>query len=607
MERKRLDIDPEMELAAEAEEGDDTETLVKITLEAPPEEEPAADEVATGIAAIQRFAKLAPSSPGVYRMLDAKGTVLYVGKAKNITKRVGAYTRSHGHTNRIARMIAATTTMEFVSTTTEMEALLLEANLIKRFTPRFNVLLRDDKSFPYILITRQHAAPQILKHRGARNRPGDYYGPFAAAGAVNRTLTALERAFLLRSCSDPFYESRTRPCLLFQIKRCSAPCTGEIGLSDYNKLVEDARSFLSGKSVTIKDTLANEMEESSAKLDFERAAALRDRLEALSMIQSHQGVHPRSVDNADIFACYQQGGITCIEVFFIRNFQNWGDRAYYPRADRSLDAGEVLDSFLPQFYENRTAPGSILLSHDIEDRELLSAALTTRSDHRVEATVPQRGEKRELVEHALMNARAALGRRLAESSSQIRLLKALAETFGLNRPPRRIEVYDNSHIQGANAVGVMIVAGAEGFVKGQYRKFNIRSADLAPGDDFGMMREVLRRRFKRLQGETSRTETDPADLDSPWPDLVVVDGGQGQLSVAQDILTELGIDGVPLVGVAKGQDRDAGRETFYMRGREPFRLAPRDPVLYFVERLRDEAHRFAVGSHRVRRKRDIAS
>jgi len=607
MERKRLDIDPEMELAAEAEEGDDTETLVKITLEAPPEEEPAADEVATGIAAIQRFAKLAPSSPGVYRMLDAKGTVLYVGKAKNITKRVGAYTRSHGHTNRIARMIAATTTMEFVSTTTEMEALLLEANLIKRFTPRFNVLLRDDKSFPYILITRQHAAPQILKHRGARNRPGDYYGPFAAAGAVNRTLTALQRAFLLRSCSDPFYESRTRPCLLFQIKRCSAPCTGEIGLSDYNKLVEDARSFLSGKSVTIKDTLANEMEESSAKLDFERAAALRDRLEALSMIQSHQGVHPRSVDNADIFACYQQGGITCIEVFFIRNFQNWGDRAYYPRADRSLDAGEVLDSFLPQFYENRTAPGSILLSHDIEDRELLSAALTTRSDHRVEATVPQRGEKRELVEHALMNARAALGRRLAESSSQIRLLKALAETFGLNRPPRRIEVYDNSHIQGANAVGVMIVAGAEGFVKGQYRKFNIRSADLAPGDDFGMMREVLRRRFKRLQGETSRTETDPADLDSPWPDLVVVDGGQGQLSVAQDILTELGIDGVPLVGVAKGQDRDAGRETFYMRGREPFRLAPRDPVLYFVERLRDEAHRFAVGSHRVRRKRDIAS
>jgi excinuclease ABC subunit C len=607
MERKRLDIDPETELTTDAEEGTETETPIEIASETSPEEIPAVEEIATGTAAIQRYAKLAPSSPGVYRMLDTKNTVLYVGKAKNIAKRVMAYTRGQGHTNRIARMIAATTTMEFVSTATEMEALLLEANLIKRFAPRFNVLLRDDKSFPYILITREHQAPQILKHRGARNRPGDYYGPFAAAGAVNRTLTALERAFLLRSCSDSFYESRTRPCLLFQIKRCSAPCTGEISLVDYNKLVEDGRSFLSGKSAAIKETLAEEMEKSSAELDFERAAALRDRLEALSMIQSHQGVHPRSVDNADIFACYQQGGITCIEVFFIRNFQNWGDRAYYPRADRSFDAGEILDSFLPQFYENRSSPNCVLLSHDIEDRELLSDALTTRSNHRVEVVVPQRGEKHELVEHALMNARAALGRRLAESSSQVRLLKALAETFGLTRPPHRIEVYDNSHIQGSNAVGVMIVAGPEGFVKGQYRKFNIKSADLAPGDDLGMMREVLRRRFKRLQEQTPRPITNSDDLDSPWPDFVVIDGGQGQLSAAQSILTELGIEDVPLLGVAKGVDRDTGRETFHIKGRESFRLPPRDPVLYFIERLRDEAHRFAVGSHRGRRKRDIAS
>lgn len=606
MERKRLDIDPETELAADAEESAEAEAPLEITAEDSAEEQPAAAELAIGVSAIQRYQKLAPRSPGVYRMLDAKGTVLYVGKAKNISKRVASYTRGNGHTNRISRMIAATATMEFVSTATETEALLLEANLIKRFAPRFNVLLRDDKSFPYILITRGHPAPQILKHRGARNRPGDYYGPFAAAGAVNRTLNALERAFLLRSCSDAFYESRTRPCLLFQIKRCSAPCTGEIALPEYNRLVDDARAFLSGKSMAIKDTLAEEMEKASATLDFERAAALRDRLEALSTIQSHQGVHPRSVDNADIFACHQQGGIICIEVFFIRNFQNWGDRAYYPRADRSLDCSEVLESFLPQFYESRTAPASVLLSHEIEDRELLSEALTTRSDHRVEVALPQRGEKRELVEHALMNARAALGRRLAESASQARLLKALAETFGLSHPPQRIEIYDNSHIQGANAVGVMVVAGPEGFVKGQYRKFNIKNADRTAGDDTGMMREVLRRRFKRLQDEAPRNDATPG-AESPWPDLVVLDGGQGQLSAARETLAELGIEDVPLLAVAKGPDRDAGRESLFMPGREPFRLPPRDPVLYFVERLRDEAHRFAIGSHRGRRKRDIAS
>jgi excinuclease ABC subunit C len=537
-------------------------------------------------------------------MLDAKGTVLYVGKAKNIARRVASYTRGNGHTNRISRMIAATISMEFVSTATETEALLLEANMIKRFAPRFNVLLRDDKSFPYILITRDHAAPQILKHRGARNRDGDYFGPFAAAGAVNRTLNALERAFLIRSCSNAFYESRTRPCLLYQIKRCSGPCTGEIPLDDYNGLVNEARDFLSGRSMAVKDMLAEEMEKSSNALDFERAAALRDRLEALSTIQSHQGVHPRSTANADIFAVHQQGGVTCIEVFFIRNFQNWGDRAYYPRADRSLEAGEVLGSFLPQFYESRIAPACVLLSHEIDDQDLLAEALTARADYRVEVAVPRRGEKRELVEHALMNARSALGRRLAESSSQLRLLKALAETFGLKAPPRRIEVYDNSHIQGSNPVGVMIVAGQQGFEKGQYRKFNIKG-DVAAGDDMGMMREVLRRRFKRLQDEAPSAV--PGDVDSPWPDLVILDGGQPQLSAARETLKELDIENVPMIGVAKGVDRDAGRETFHMQGREPFRLPPRDPVLYFVERLRDEAHRFAVGSHRGRRKKDIAS
>jgi len=603
MERKRLDVDPETELAPDPEENSEAEAPIELAPENSVEEEPAAEAVATGVAAIQHFAKLAPSTPGVYRMLNARGEVLYVGKAKNIARRVATYTRGNGHTNRIARMIAATAAMEFVSTATETEALLLEANLIKRFAPRFNVLLRDDKSFPYILITRDETAPQILKHRGARNRPGDYYGPFAAAGAVNRTLTALERAFLLRSCSDAFYQSRTRPCLLYQIKRCSAPCTGEIAPADYRRLVEEARAFLSGKSSAVKEELAEEMEKASAALDFERAAALRDRLEALSTIQSHQGVHPRSTEAADIFACHQEGGVTCIEVFFIRNFQNWGDRAYYPRADRSLDASEVLESFLPQFYESRTAPPAVLLSHEIEDRELLAEALSIRAEQKVEVAVPQRGEKRELVEHALMNARAALGRRLAESSSQARHLKALAEAFGLVRPPRRIEVYDNSHIQGANAVGVMIVAGPEGFAKNQYRKFNIKSEETARGDDIGMMREVLGRRFARLKDEIPRAAV---DADSPWPDLVILDGGEAQLAAATETLAAAGIRDLPVIAVAKGLDRDAGRETFHLAGRAPFRLPPRDPVLYFVERLRDEAHRFAVGSHRVRRKKDIA-
>ncbi|HXL67256.1 MAG TPA: excinuclease ABC subunit UvrC [Xanthobacteraceae bacterium] len=602
MDRDRLDVDPEIEPeSAPAEEEEDSDSAPAI-VEDPPEPLPAAEHVATGALVIREHARLAPTGPGVYRMLDAKGDVLYVGKAKNVQKRVGAYARKYGHAIRTARMIAATARMEFISTATETEALLLEANLIKRFRPRFNVLLRDDKSFPYILITNDHVAPQILKHRGARNRPGDYYGPFAAAGAVARTLNALERAFLLRSCSNAFYESRTRPCLLFQIKRCSAPCTGEISHTEYGELVDEARNFLSGKSNAVKEQLAAEMEQASNAQDFERAAALRDRLAALSAIQSHQGIHPRSTEEADIFACHQQGGVTCIEVFFIRNYQNWGDRAFFPRADRSLDAAEVLESFLAQFYDNKPCPRLVLVSHDFPDRGLLAEALSTRAGYRVEVALPQRGEKRELMDQALVNARAALERRLAESSTQARLLKALAETLGLATPPRRIEVYDVSHIQGSNPVGVMIVAAADGLVKNQYRKFNIKSADLSPGDDTAMMREMLRRRFTRLK-DVARGD----DADSPWPDFVILDGGAGQLAAAQEILGELGIAGVPLLAVAKGLDRDAGRETFHMPGREPFRLPPRDPVLYFIERLRDEAHRFAIGSHRVRRKRDIAS
>ena len=604
--------------------------------------------LAEGRAAIIHYVKLAPSRPGVYRMLDARGDVLYVGKAKNIKKRVSAYARPGGLDTRIERMIAATRTLEFVVTRTETEALLLEANLIKRLRPRFNVLLRDDKSFPYILITTAHWAPQILKHRGARARPGQYYGPFASVWAVNRTVNALQRAFLLRSCSDPFFESRTRPCLLHQIKRCSAPCTKEIDFRDYSVLVREANEFLSGRSKTVKDELAGEMEKASVALDFERAAIYRDRLSALSAIQSHQGVNPRGVEEADVFALHQQGGFSCVEVFFFRTGQNWGNRAYFPKADRSLGPGEVLSAFLAQFYDDKPPPRLVLISHAIEDRALLAEALSTKSGRKVEVLLPQRGEKKDLVEHALANAREALGRKLAETSSQQKLLRQLAETFGLPRAPRRIEVFDNSHIQGTNAVGAMIVAGPEGFRKSQYRKFNIRSADLTPGDDFAMMREVLERRFRRLLAEAPKpaaladeggepqsrepgeesaplnpspalaalghplpqgeSEGEQAEIDekdeSPWPDLVLIDGGQGQLSAAQETLGALGVD-VPLAAIAKGPDRDAGRETFFLPGRDSFKLPPRDPVLYFVERLRDEAHRFAIGSHRARRKRDL--
>ncbi|MEZ5785093.1 MAG: excinuclease ABC subunit UvrC [Xanthobacteraceae bacterium] len=704
-----------------------------------------AGTLALGREAILRHGAHAPSAPGVYRMTAANGDVLYVGKAKNIKKRILAYARPTGHATRIARMIAATAAVEFVTTATETEALLLEANLIKRLRPRFNVLLRDDKSFPYILITRGGLPAQICKHRGARSRDGEYFGPFAAVNAVNRTITALERAFLLRSCSDAVYESRTRPCLLHQIKRCSAPCTGEITHTGYARLVDEAIAFLSGKSRAVKEELAAEMDEAAAALDFERAAVLRDRLAALSAVQARQGINPRGVEEADVFALHQEGGFTCIEVFFFRAGQNWGNRAYFPKADRALAAEAVLASFLSQFYDDKPCPRLILLSHRPEECDLLAEALTLKSGRKVEVLVPQRGEKKELVDHATANAREALGRKLAESASQQRLLSALAATFGLAQPPRRIEVYDNSHIQGSNAVGAMIVAGPEGFQKSQYRKFNIRTAGLAPGDDYGMLREVFSRRFKRLLSEAPRAggplpgnealaasppeerglayddvdspppergrsvrstgrgsqaardpspdhlrwsdpplsgegevksdspalegeagahqragsgvsggelaaagpdgkepptptlplkslrpgarergpgggggieeyavgaeDIDVADLSaashSPWPDLVLIDGGAGQLAAAREIIDALGITDLPLVAIAKGPDRDAGRETFFIPEREPFRLPPRDPVLYFVERLRDEAHRFAVGSHRQRRKRDI--
>ena len=629
MSGQKKDIEPERDIAEEDEEQSlpesDAVDAAKLALD---EDE---GSLAAGRAAIIHHAKLAPSKPGVYRMIDGRGDVLYVGKAKNVKKRVTAYARPTGHDTRIERMIAATRTLEFVVTRTETEALLLEANLIKRLRPRFNVLLRDDKSFPYILITADHWAPQILKHRGARTRPGQYYGPFASVWAVNRTINALQRAFLLRSCSDPFFESRTRPCLLYQIKRCSAPCTKEIDFPDYAALVREANAFLSGRSKTVKDELAREMEKASAALDFERAAIYRDRLAALSAIQSHQGVNPRGVEEADVFALHQQGGYSCVEVFFFRTGQNWGNRAYFPRADRSLSAAEILSAFLAQFYDDKPCPRLILISHEIEDRALLAEALSTKSNRKIEISSPQRGEKKDLIEHALANAREALGRKLAETSSQQKLLRQLAETFGLPRVPQRIEVYDNSHIQGSNAVGAMIVAGPEGFRKSQYRKFNIRSAELTPGDDFAMMREVLLRRFKRLMAEAPRPSlssvpdlprvTDAVDFalsdqplpeqgkeeddaESPWPDLVLIDGGQGQLNAARDVLTGLGLE-VPLAAIAKGPDRDAGRETFFVPGRDSFKLPPRDPVLYFVERLRDEAHRFAVGSHRARRTRDL--
>lgn len=563
----------------------------------------------TGVDVIQTLVKRLPNSPGVYRMINAAGDVLYVGKARSLKKRVTNYAQGRGHTNRIGRMVRETAHMEFVVTRTEIEALLLEANLIKRLRPRFNVLMRDDKSFPYILLTRDHPSPGIFKHRGARSKKGDYFGPFASAGAVGRTINSLQRAFLLRTCTDSVFESRTRPCLLYQIKRCSGPCTNEVSKADYDELVDEAKAFLSGKSSKIVAEISKAMQDASEELDFERAAIYRDRLSALSHVQSHQGINTQSTEEADVFAIHQEGGQNCIEVFFFRTGQNWGNRAYFPKADPSIEAPEVLGAFLAQFYDDKPIPRTILLSQAVEEQQLLAEALATRAGRKITVMVPQRGEKKDLTDHALQNARQGLGRRLAETSSQARLLQGLAEAFALPAPPRRIEVFDNSHIMGTNAVGAMIVAGPEGFVKNQYRKFNIRSTDITPGDDFGMMREVMERRFSRLIKENGVPDrTAPADSDEfpVWPDLLLIDGGQGQLSAVRKILADLGIeDAVTAIGVAKGVDRDAGRERFFIPGRDSFSLPMRDPVLYFVQRLRDEAHRFAIGSHRARRKKEM--
>ncbi|UXT21921.1 excinuclease ABC subunit UvrC [Agrobacterium tumefaciens] len=569
-----------------------------------------------GMDLIAEFVKHLPNSPGVYRMFNEAGDVLYVGKARSLKKRVGNYAQGRVHSNRIAQMVRFTTHMEFVTTRTETEALLLEANLIKRLRPRFNVLLRDDKSFPYILITADNRAPAIFKHRGARARKGDYFGPFASAGAVGRTINSLQRAFLIRTCTDSVFETRTRPCLLYQIKRCSGPCTHEISDQGYEELVKEAKDFLSGKSQSVKTAIARQMNEAAEDLDFERAAVYRDRLAALSHVQSHQGINPAGIEEADVFAIHHEGGISCIQVFFFRTGQNWGNRAYFPKADPSLAGSEILNAFLAQFYDDKPVPKQILLSETVEEQELLAAALGEKAGHKVTISVPQRGEKKDITDHVLANAREAHGRKLAETSSQARLLKGFAETFGLSYVPRRIEIYDNSHIMGTNAVGGMVVAGPEGFVKNQYRKFNIKSTDITPGDDFGMMREVMTRRFSRLlkeegkpdRGQTqTQTPEEVADMPFPaWPDVILIDGGQGQMTAVRAILDELGIrDCVTAIGVAKGVDREAGRERFFADGRSDFSLPPRDPVLYFIQRMRDEAHRFAIGSHRARRKKEM--
>ena len=549
----------------------------------------------TGYACIQAYLKTLDASPGVYRMLDAQARVLYVGKARNLKARVSSYSRpSPQHSGRIARMISETASMMFLTTRTETEALLLEQNLIKQLKPRYNVLLRDDKSFPNIQVT-DHAFPMIRKHRGAKTDKGAYYGPFASAGAVNRTLNQLQRVFMLRNCSDAMFDSRTRPCLQYQIKRCSAPCVGKIDEADYALSVKDAQRFLSGKSTNIQETLAKEMAKASDAMEFERAAALRDRIRALTQVQTAQGINPQGVTEADVIALHLEKGQACVQVFFIRANQNWGNRDFYPRVGVDVEEAEVLEAFLGQFYDTKEPPKLILLSHPIENDDLMMEALSDKLGRKVEVAVPRRGEKSELVDGALRNARESLARRMAETATQAKLLRGLGEAFDLDGPPQRVEVYDNSHIQGTNAVGGMIVAGPDGFMKNQYRKFNIKGDDLTPGDDFGMMKEVLTRRFKRL------LKDDPDRDKGLWPDLLLIDGGAGQVSAVREIMQEFGVEDVPMVGVAKGVDRDAGKEEFHRTGKRPFALRHNDPVLYFVQRLRDEAHRFAIGTHRAKR------
>ena len=558
----------------------------------PSETEPPAP---VGHAVIQGYLKTLDASPGVYRMLDRESRVLYVGKARNLRARVSNYARPSGHSARIERMISMTASMMFLTTRTETEALLLEQNLIKQLKPKFNVLLRDDKSFPNILVTHTHAYPQIKKHRGAKKEKGAYYGPFASAGAVNRTLNQLQRVFLLRNCTDSQFSTRTRPCLQYQIKRCSGPCVGLISEADYAQTVKDAERFLSGRSTDIQAELAAQMQAASEAMEFERAAALRDRIRAMTQVQTAQGINPRNVDEADIVALHMEQGQACVQVFFIRAGQNWGNRDFYPRIGADVDAAEVLEAFLDQFYDTKEPPRQLILSNEIESPDLMADALTQKLGRKVELLVPQRGEKAELIDSALRNARESLARKMAESATQTKLLKGLADAFDLETPPARVEVYDNSHIQGTNAVGAMIVAGADGFMKNSYRKFNIKGDDLVPGDDFGMMKEVLHRRFKRLQTE------DPDRAKGMWPDLLLIDGGAGQVSAVAQIMREHGVQDIPMVGVAKGVDRDAGKEEFHRVGKRPFALRHNDPVLYFVQRLRDEAHRFAIGTHRAKR------
>lgn len=562
---------------------------------------PSGDKVRQGHEVIRDYLKTLDQSPGVYRMLDAQSRVLYVGKARALKRRVSNYAKPSGHSPRIARMISETASMMFLTTRTETEALLLEQNLIKQLKPRYNVLLRDDKSFPNIVIGAAHDFPQIRKHRGAKMEKGQYFGPFASAGAVNRTLNQLQKVFLLRNCSDTTFDSRTRPCLLYQIKRCSAPCVGYISASDYAASVADAARFLRGNSTEIQEQLGVQMAEAAEAMEYERAAALRDRIRALTQVQGTQGINPQTVREADIIALHMEGGQACVQVFFIRANQNWGNHDYYPRLGGSESPDEVMEAFLGQFYDNKEPPRQVILSHGLEEAELMEAALGQKRCGKVEILVPQRGEKAELVEGALRNARESLARRMAESATQAKLLRGLADAFGLDGAPARIEVYDNSHIQGAHAVGAMIVAGPEGFVKSQYRKFNIRGDDLTPGDDFGMMKEVLMRRFQRL------LEEDPDRKSDAWPDLLLIDGGEGQISAVAEIMEDLGVDDVPFIGVAKGVDRDAGKEEFHRFGARPFALKRNDPVLYFIQRLRDEAHRFAIGAHRDKRSKAIGA
>ncbi|WP_445322727.1 excinuclease ABC subunit UvrC [Roseobacter sp. HKCCD7870] len=562
---------------------------------------PSGDAPRQGHEVIRDYLKTLDQSPGVYRMLDAQSRVLYVGKARALKRRVSNYAKPSGHSPRIARMISETASMMFLTTRTETEALLLEQNLIKQLKPRYNVLLRDDKSFPNIVIGVAHDFPQIRKHRGAKTEKGQYFGPFASAGAVNRTLNQLQKVFLLRNCSDTTFDSRTRPCLLYQIKRCSAPCVGYISASDYAASVADAARFLRGNSTEIQEQLGAQMAEAAEAMEYERAAALRDRIRALTQVQGTQGINPQAVREADIIALHMEGGQACVQVFFIRANQNWGNHDYYPRLGGSESPDEVMEAFLGQFYDNKEPPRQVILSHGLEEAELMEAALGQKRGGKVEILVPQRGEKAELVEGALRNARESLARRMAESATQAKLLRGLADAFGLDGAPARIEVYDNSHIQGAHAVGAMIVAGPEGFLKSQYRKFNIRGDDLTPGDDFGMMKEVLTRRFQRLLKE------DPDRKSDAWPDLLLIDGGAGQISAVAEIMGDLGVDDVPFIGVAKGVDRDAGKEEFHRYGARPFALKRNDPVLYFIQRLRDEAHRFAIGAHRDKRSKAIGA